>query len=96
MTDIMCLLKTLLHTGTLWMNWCMVAICAGCIPLLLLFKEKYSRLELDAANRQANSVSVQNVGLDEQTPLVSSLDGGYGGGDNGVRNRAGSSSQSAV
>ncbi|EDO48894.1 predicted protein, partial [Nematostella vectensis] len=33
--------------GTVWMNWCMVAICAGCIPMLFFFKEKYSRLELD-------------------------------------------------
>jgi len=82
--------------GTLWMNWCMVGICGGCIPLLLLFKEQYSRLELDAANRHAKRVAVQNLGVDEQTPLVSSLDGGYGGGDNGVRNRAGSSSQSEV
>lgn len=96
MADVTSLLKTLFHTGTLWMNWCMVGICAGCIPLLLLFKEKYSRLELDAANRQANRVSVQNVGLDEQTPLVSSSDGGYRGGDDGVRNRAESSSHSAV
>ena len=77
------------------MNWCMVAICAGCIPLLLLFKEKYSRLELDAANRQGNGSSVQNLGVDEQTPLVSSGDGGYGGGDSGVRNKAGSSSHSS-
>lgn len=82
--------------GTLWMNWCMVGICGGCIPLLLLFKEQYSRLELDAANRHAKRVVVQNLGVDEQTPLVSSLDGGYGGGDNGVRNRAGSLSQSEV
>ncbi|XP_032222450.1 solute carrier family 49 member 4 homolog isoform X2 [Nematostella vectensis] len=38
--------------GTVWMNWCMVAICAGCIPMLFFFKEKYSRLELDAGNIQ--------------------------------------------
>ena len=78
------------------MNWCMVGICAGCIPLLLLFKEQYSRLALDAANRHTKHAAVQNLGVDEQTPLVSSLDGGYGGGDNGVRNRAGSSSHSEV
>ena len=75
------------------MNWCMVAICAGCIPLLLLFKEKYSRLELDAANRQAKRIGVvQNLGENEETPLISSqLDVGYGGGNNsGIRNRTGS------
>lgn len=75
--------------GTLWMNWCMVGICAGCIPLLLLFKEQYSRLELDAANRQAKRTgAIQNTKHDEETPLISSLDVGYGGGDkNGVHNR---------
>ena len=78
------------------MNWCMVGICAGCIPLLLLFKEQYSRLELDAASRQSKRVAVQNLGVDEQTPLVSSADGVYGGGDNGVRNRTGSTSQTEV
>ncbi|KAL9967772.1 hypothetical protein ACROYT_G026064 [Oculina patagonica] len=76
--------------GTMWMNWCMVAICGGCIPLLLLFKEQYSRLELDAANRQAKRAAVQTLGHDEQTPLISSLDAGYGGGGGGVRNRTGS------
>lgn len=84
------------HTGTLWMNWCMVGICAGCIPLLLLFKEQYSRLELDAVNRHAKRVTVQNEGLGEETPLVSSSDRGYGGDDSGVRNRTESSSHSEV
>lgn len=35
------------YSGTMWMNWCMVAICGMCIPLLLTFKEKYHRHELD-------------------------------------------------
>ena len=78
------------------MNWCMVGICGGCIPLLLLFREQYSRLELDAGNRQAKRVAVQNLGVDEQTPLVSSLDGGYGRGDNEPRNKTGSTAQSEV
>ena len=72
------------------MNWCMVAICGGCIPLLLLFKEQYSRLQLDAANRQAKRTGVQAVGQDEQTPLMSSVDAGYGGDHSGVRNRTNS------
>ena len=72
------------------MNWCMVGICAGCIPLLLLFKEKYSRLQLDAANRKANRISVQ-VSQDEETPLVSSVDKRQYGGDNNVfKNKASS------
>lgn len=60
------------------MNWCMVGICAGCIPLLLLFKEKYSRLELDAANRQAKRTRVEINVQNEETPLISSTDGDYG------------------
>ena len=72
------------------MNWCMVGICAGCIPLLLLFKEKYSRLQLDAANRKANRISVQ-VSQGEETPLVSSVDKRQYGGDNNVfKNKASS------
>ena len=72
----------------MWMNWCMVGICAGCIPLLLLFKEKYSRLQLDAANKKAKRISVQ-VSQDEETPLVSSVNKGqYGGDDNVFKNRA--------
>lgn len=78
------------------MNWCMVGICAGCIPLLLLFKEQYSRLELDAGNRHAKRPAVQNLGVDEQTPLVSSLDGVYSRGDNEARNKTGSTSQTEV
>ena len=75
----------------MWMNWCMVGICAGCIPLLLLFKEKYSRLQLDAANKKAKRISVQ-VSQDEETPLVSSVNKGqYGGDDNVFKNRASSS-----
>ena len=70
------------------MNWCMVGICAGCIPLLLLFKEKYSRLELDAASRQAKRTVVQVQ--DEETPLISSADRGYGGENTSVRNRTNS------
>lgn len=78
------------------MNWCMVGICAGCIPLLLLFKEQYSRLELDAGSRHAKRPAVQNLGVDEQTPLVSSLDGVYSRGDNEARNKTGSTSQTEV
>ena len=66
------------------MNWCMVGICGGCIPLLLLFKESYSRSQLDAANRKAKRVTVQVI-QDEETPLISSVDQGL------VRNRTGSS-----
>ena len=53
--------------GTLWMNWCMMGTCAFCIPLLLLFKERYTRMELDAANIQA-----RGRGKQDQEPLLSS------------------------
>lgn len=29
------------------MNWCLFASCAGCIPILLCFKERYGRLVID-------------------------------------------------
>ena len=73
------------------MNWCMVGICAGCIPLLLLFKEKYSRLELDTANRQAKRTRVELNVQNEETPLISSTDGGYGGQNTDLRNKTNSS-----
>jgi len=76
--------------GTIWMNWCMVGICAGCIPLLLLFKEKYSRLELDAANRQAKQSGIQVVVQDEETPLITSVDRSYGGENSSLKNRTNS------
>ena len=29
------------------MNWCMFGACAGCIPVLMGFREKYRRLDID-------------------------------------------------
>ena len=37
-----------LFTGTVWMNWALFASCAGCIPILLVFRERYGRLVVDA------------------------------------------------
>ncbi len=34
-------------TGTSWMNWCMLGAVVVCIPILCLFKERYSRLDID-------------------------------------------------
>lgn len=65
--------------GTIWMNWCMVGICAGCIPLLLLFKEKYTRLEVDAVNQQAKGSRKQIQAENEETPLISSSERGQNG-----------------
>ena len=61
------------------MNWCMVGICAGCIPLLLLFKEKYTRLEVDAVNQQAKGSRKQIQAENEETPLISSSERGQNG-----------------
>jgi FLVCR family MFS transporter len=36
-----------LFIGTVWMNWALFASCAGCIPILLMFKERYGRLVVD-------------------------------------------------
>lgn len=33
--------------GTKWMNWALVASCAICIPMMMFFKEKHRRLEVD-------------------------------------------------
>ena len=31
------------------MNWCMFGACAGCIPIMLAFRENYRRLNIDNA-----------------------------------------------
>ena len=73
------------------MNWCMVGICGGCIPLLLLFKERYSRSQLDAANRQAKRRVAVQVVEDEETPLLSSVDQEPHSGNVAGRNRTSNS-----
>ncbi|XP_015773085.1 PREDICTED: disrupted in renal carcinoma protein 2-like [Acropora digitifera] len=67
--------------GTMWMNWCMVGICGGCIPLLLLFRERYTRLELDAVNRQARGSRKQINADHESTPLILSQERQKNGDD---------------
>lgn len=62
--------------GTMWMNWCMVAVCAICIPLLLVFKEKYHRYDLDTGaiqqeRRQART-GHKRAKDDEKKALLSS------------------------
>lgn len=44
------------------MNWALFAACAGCIPILLLFKERYGRLIVDAGIE----VKVTNGSDDEE------------------------------
>ena len=33
--------------GTEWMNWALVGSCIICIPMMLFFKERHKRLEVD-------------------------------------------------
>ncbi|XP_066922547.1 solute carrier family 49 member 4-like [Clytia hemisphaerica] len=35
------------NLGTAWMNWFLVGSCVVCVPTMLMFKERYRRLELD-------------------------------------------------
>ncbi|EDO40262.1 predicted protein, partial [Nematostella vectensis] len=38
---------TIPGVGTVWMNWCMFGACAAGIPIMLSFREKYRRLNID-------------------------------------------------
>ena len=33
------------------MNWCMFGACAGCIPVMMGFQEKYKRLDIDKTSK---------------------------------------------
>lgn len=48
------------NVGTSWMNWFLVASCALCIPTMIIFKERYRRLEVDLAKNNAKSVTNEN------------------------------------
>ncbi|XP_065647705.1 solute carrier family 49 member 4 isoform X5 [Hydra vulgaris] len=37
--------------GTKWMNWFLVISCAFCIPIMIVFKEKYKRLQIDISEK---------------------------------------------
>lgn len=39
-------------SGTAWMNWCLVGSCVLCIPTMILFKERYRRLEVDMTDEE--------------------------------------------
>ena len=53
------------------MNWCMFGACAGCIPIMLSFREKYRRLEIDKIHHTADQSN--NKPNNVKTPLGSSL-----------------------
>ncbi|XP_053372758.1 solute carrier family 49 member 4 homolog [Mercenaria mercenaria] len=41
------LLVQLLPIGTMWENWCLIGAIFVCLPVLLLLKERYNRLDID-------------------------------------------------
>lgn len=45
--------------GTVWMNWCMFGACAGCIPVLLGFRESYRRLNIDNGDSSDDIQEIQ-------------------------------------
>lgn len=45
------------NAGTSWMNWFLVATCALCIPIMIIFKERYKRLEIDLVENNTKNVN---------------------------------------
>ena len=45
--------------GTKWMNWVLVGSCAVCIPMLLLFKERHRRLEVDVKAEEEGGTTAE-------------------------------------
>ena len=43
--------------GTKWMNWFLVASCTLCIPVMMVFKEKYKRLEIDIIKNESSTIN---------------------------------------
>lgn len=41
------------------MNWCMFGACAGCIPVLLGFRESYRRLNIDNGDSSDDIQEIQ-------------------------------------
>ncbi|XP_060584064.1 solute carrier family 49 member 4 homolog [Ruditapes philippinarum] len=45
----------LLPIGTMWENWCLVGSVFLCLPVLLLLKERYNRLDIDIVVEEKHS-----------------------------------------
>jgi len=56
--DSNCLSLSLLLTGTQWMNWTFAGCVAVCIPVLLLQRVRYNRLNVDIPDVNAVSQSL--------------------------------------
>ena len=70
-TDLSSSLYVLLHLfplGTLWMNWALCGSCIFCLPVLLLFKEQYNRLNVDLNAKEELSLTDTDT---RKTPLTS-------------------------
>ena len=68
------LMATSLFSGTMWMNWILVAFCGVSVPLLVFFPASYKRLDVDRTS-----------GSDSWTSVASWSGGseGSGAGSNG-------------
>ena len=62
-----------LPTGTEWMNWCMFGACAGCIPILLGFRENYRRLNIDKEDTSKGSNEQETDSKRLNSPIGSIL-----------------------
>jgi hypothetical protein len=47
--------KCLIFSGTMWENWCLVGSVFLCLPVLLLLKERYNRLDIDIVVEEKHS-----------------------------------------
>lgn len=48
------------NVGTSWMNWFLVASCVLCIPTMIIFKERYRRLEIDLVENNTKGLNDEN------------------------------------
>ncbi len=48
------------NIGSSWTNWTLVAGTAVSIPILLLFKEEFSRFNIDTQDRQTDVQSIDS------------------------------------
>ncbi|ELT88673.1 hypothetical protein CAPTEDRAFT_202014 [Capitella teleta] len=53
--------------GTAWMNWSVVGCTAACLPVLLFYKDHYSRLDVDTMIVDVTNVSSNTEPLIEDT-----------------------------
>jgi len=57
------------NLGTLWMNWALCGSCIVCLPVLLMFKEQYNRLNVDMHGK-IDSDSLQEKDPPRKPPIL--------------------------